>query len=145
LQGGVQGHKREQGELSLGGQQAIKGVAVSHGVATGMEALLQRDWQQIKALGPQVLGQGLNEIAHARQLAQAHFGSDLPAGGGAPMHRIGRFADGGKCRRREAIWFSLSSPTQPHLQHLVVLGPRCVESVKLFFYLFQSNPELILQ
>ena len=76
---------------------------------------------------------GLNEIAHARQLAQAHFGSDLPAGGGAHMHR-----------RREAIWFSLSSPTQPHLQQLVVRGPRCVESVKLF-YLFQSNPELILQ
>ena len=41
--------------------RAAVGVAVSHGVATGMEALLQRDWQQIKALGPQVLGQGLNE------------------------------------------------------------------------------------
>ena len=69
MQGGVQGHKREQGELGLGGQQAIKWVAVSHGVATGMESMLQRDWQQIKALGPQVLGEGLNEIAHARQLA----------------------------------------------------------------------------
>ena len=39
----IHGHQGEHGQLSLGCKQTIKGVAVGHGVAACMEAVLQGD------------------------------------------------------------------------------------------------------
>jgi len=66
----IHGHQGEPGQLSLGGQQAIKGVAVGHRVAAGMQALLQRDGQQLKALSDEQLRQVVEQFADARQFPQ---------------------------------------------------------------------------
>ena len=93
----IQAHQGEPGQLSLGGQQAIKRVAVGHGVAASMQALLQGDRQQLKLLGCKQTRQIIEQFLGRWQLAQAHLGGDLPTGGGAHNDRIGGIADGGVC------------------------------------------------
>ena len=58
----IHGHQGELGQLSLGGQQTIKGVAVRHGVAASMQALLQGDRQQLKPLGCKQPGQIIEQF-----------------------------------------------------------------------------------
>ena len=106
----IYGHQGEPGQLSLGGQQTIKGVAVGHWVAASMQALLQGDRQQLKPLGCKQPGQIIEQFPGRWQLAQVHLGGDLPAGSGAHNDRSGEIADGGVGGRRETI--RLSQPPQ---------------------------------
>ncbi len=103
LQGRIESHQREHGQLSLGGQQVIKRATVGDGVAPRMQALLQHDRQQLKVLSDEQLGQVVEQIADARQFADAHLGGDLPAGSGAHIHRIGGVIDAGMGGWREAV------------------------------------------
>jgi hypothetical protein len=95
----------QQGEglqLGLGGQQAIKGIAMGHPVAARPQAMAQLDRQQVEPLGGQLLEQG----SGGGKLAQSHLGGDLPAGSRTHQHPCRVIGNGGMGCWREAIGFS---------------------------------------
>ena len=112
MEGLIQAHQSEVAQLGLGCQEAIKRIAVGQHVAAGMQAMLKLDRQQLETLGCQELGQGVDQFACSRQLAQAHLGGDLPAGGRTHEHPGALIGNGGMGYGRKALRTRLQSPGQ---------------------------------
>ena len=100
----------ETAQLGLGGQQPIEWGSMAQGVTAGMQAMQERDRQQLKPLGCQQFGKILKQFVGHGQLAKANLGGDLPARRRTHMHPVARVSNDPIGRWREAI--GLSQPPQ---------------------------------
>ena len=57
----IEAHQGETAQFGLGGQQPIEWVSMAQGVTAGMQAMQERDRQQLKPLGCQQFGKILKQ------------------------------------------------------------------------------------